>query len=344
MSDPRAPDDPSLRELNQRLLEIKKGPNAELAKVTSEKELESRFKQLKNLSGEDESEMTDEKLHERFQKISLDGRIQQLHSQIGGGPGVGDDEERKVAEYLQHVQTEDGEDEDDFELFLVEAGISDKMINRLKDCSKSDQLNPSDTSIAATADGMANHLESALVNSDNFVNSFESIGGAHDKAHSEELSQLFDQAMDELRLLPTASTSGSVYPLTSPSDNLQEIFDSDLYENDEIRRLVSEAQDLAALERKYQQTTPGATSGGAGKGKPKDGSDSSRSGRSSQASLTHYDPNDYYYRTQARNIIAERDRRKKQKRERRQRGRQRSSSDTSDSSEDDEDSSSDESC
>jgi hypothetical protein len=339
-SDPRATD-PSLNELNQRLLEIKKGPNAELAKVTSVQELETRFKQLKNLSEED---LTDEKLNERFQKISSEETTQEQLSQIGPNgddDGPHDDERKFMAQYLQQVsddQREDGQD-DDFEIFLAEAGISDNVITRLKDCSKSDQLNPSDHSIVAAADGMTPALDSALVNSDLFIDSFEThypAGGAE----SEELSQLFNQANDELRLLPSsAPTTSSPHPCTN---DLQDIFDSDLYENDEIRRLVSEAQDLAALERKYQHTTsaPSTATQGGGKANSKSSHHHSNSNsRSSHASLTHYDPNDYYYRTQAHNIIAERDRRKKQKKQRGRQGK-RSLSDSSDSSDDDDDSSS----
>jgi hypothetical protein len=339
-------DDPSLKDLNQRLLEIKRGPHYEEAKLTTPEELQIRLKQLKDL---ETVVPTDESLHERFKKITIeDGLEQKPESKEDDGIHHLDPEDVKSQQYLEQLQQEAKEkpiddEDDDFELFLAEAGVSEKIIDRMMQFPLQDD-------VATLDETKIVRLESGFANSDAFADSFQSEFNLS-SSHDPELSQLMNQAKDELRLLPTSTTFSYSLPppalVTAELLDLQEIFD----DSDEIQRLVTEAQELAALDRKYQAIEDAAASA-APQSQQKGPSTRPSTGgcgsgnvikSSPAASLTHFEPNDYYYRRQAQNISHDLEREKKRKEEkkykhsRRGRGGGSSSSD-SDSSVDSDDS------
>jgi hypothetical protein len=308
-------DDPSLKDLNERLQKMKRGPHYEEAKATTPEELHDRLKKLKDI----ETGIPDDKLLERFQKIAVEDGT-------GKDQEKGKEEEFNQADlvtqqYLEQLQLEskvksDEEEDDDFELFLAEAGVSDKIIDRMMQCPiQEDGAVNNETNIV--------RLESDLTNSDSFAETFQSTFNLS-SSHETELSQLMNQANDELRLLPSSNIKYS-FPSESQQtagaeSDLQDMFD----DSDEIQRLVTEAQELAALDRKYQAIESTSASQPRQTTKPSEGARL----KSSQASLTHFEPNDYYYRLQAQNISQDVEREKEKKSRRNRRGRAGSSSDS----------------
>ena len=247
------------KELQERLNKIKRGPNYEISKNITNEELDDRLKNLKNLPPTLPSDLELitqlNEIHpetifqvENKNDISIINN-QQEDTQLNNNNNNDDNNVISLNENnLQLTQIED--DFDDFESFLSEAGISEKVITRVTKEILNNNLNEQPTQQQPPSDLNITKLEHVLGETNGLTSEFLSQNNEFPN-DSPELNQIINQAKDEIRLLPSKNLS--FIDSSISLGDLQDVFDDN--EQSEIQKIVLEAQDHAKLERKYGTNT-----------------------------------------------------------------------------------------